>query len=545
MVNIKRICGAALAAFLAWAPQAVAQEASGLSLDRFQPSMAGDRFFGVEGGDPGGHALPRLMLLGDYAYRPLSLYAEKDDERLGDLVGNQLLVHLVGGVTLWDRLLIGADMPLTLVNNGDEVNGFEAPSGAAAGDLRVDLRLRLLGAARSLATLSLGAHVFLPTGDKDKLSGAGDVHGSPVVILAGEDDSFAYALNAGVDIRKKSGLAFAAELGTQLTFGGAVGLLLADRMLQIGPELYGSTVMVGSDSFTKETTNLEGILGARMRVSEFVFGAGAGPGFTRGVGTPALRAVASVAWVPEPRKPLPPPPPPPVRKVVKPADRDRDRIPDIKDACPDVPGVPSEDPDKNGCPPDRDGDGIIDSRDACPDIKGVASEDPEQNGCPPDTDGDGIRDDKDACPNEKGVADEDPTKNGCPKAVRVTESEIVILEQVQFKTGSAQILPASDDLLTQVAAVLNEHPEIKQIEVQGHTDSRGGKTYNQKLSERRSAAVKKWLVERGQIEAARLESRGYGLTQPIDDNTTDEGRQKNRRVQFRITEKVKKDEVLP
>jgi outer membrane protein OmpA-like peptidoglycan-associated protein len=205
--------------------------------------------------------------------------------------------------------------------------------------------------------------------------------------------------------------------------------------------------------------------------------------------------------------------------------------------------VPNDDPDKNGCPPDRDGDGIIDSKDACPDVKGVPSDDPELNGCPPDSDGDGIRDDKDACPYEKGVRDDDPSKNGCPKSVRVTETEIVILEQVQFKTGSAVILPESDDLLRQVAAVLTEHPEIKKLEVQGHTDNRGGKAYNQKLSERRSASVKKWLVERGQIDPDRLSSQGYGLTQPIDDNTTAEGRQKNRRVQFRITEKVKKEEV--
>lgn len=551
MFKTRTIWGVALAAILAWAPQAVAQQSNnGLSLDRFQPSMAGDRFFGVEGGDPGGHALPRLMLLGDYAYRPMTLYRSADDSRIGDVVGNQLILHLSGAVTLWDRLLIGADMPLALLTNGSDLTidggSFKAPSGASAGDLRVDLRLRLAGEAKSLASLSVGGHIYFPTGDKGKFTGSGDVHGSPVVILAGEDSSFAYAVNAGVDIQKQKAVAFANPLGTQLTFGGAIGLLLADRMLQIGPEVYGSTVMVGDNSFTKSSTNLEAILGARMRVSEFVFGAGAGPGFTRGVGTPAARVVASIAWVPEPPKPLPPPPPPPPPRPVKkpkPADRDHDGIIDTKDACPDEPGVPNDDPDKNGCPPDRDGDGIIDAKDACPDVKGVPSDDPEQNGCPPDSDGDGIRDDKDACPYEKGVRDDDPSKNGCPRSVRVTATEIVILEQVQFKTGSAVILPASDDLLRQVAAALTEHPEIKKIEIQGHTDNRGGKRYNQRLSERRAASVKKWLIEKGQVDAGRLSSQGYGLSQPIDDNTTAEGRQKNRRVQFRITEKVKKEEV--
>jgi outer membrane protein OmpA-like peptidoglycan-associated protein len=124
--------------------------------------------------------------------------------------------------------------------------------------------------------------------------------------------------------------------------------------------------------------------------------------------------------------------------------------------------------------------------------------------------------------------------------VRVTDGEIVILDQVQFKTGSAVILKASDDLLQQVSAVLIEHPEILKVEVQGHTDNRGGKKYNQKLSEKRSASVVKWLVKKGNIDATRLTSHGYGMEEPITDNDTSEGRQKNRRVQFKILDKASK-----
>jgi outer membrane protein OmpA-like peptidoglycan-associated protein len=199
-----------------------------------------------------------------------------------------------------------------------------------------------------------------------------------------------------------------------------------------------------------------------------------------------------------------------------------------------VKGEASDDPTKNGCPPDRDGDGIIDEQDACPDVKGKRSSDPEQNGCPGDTDGDGIRDDKDACPREKGKPDPDPSKNGCPALVRVTAGEIVILQQVQFKTASDVILPASDDLLQQVAAVLKEHPELTKLEIQGHTDSRGNAAYNQALSQRRAASVVKWLTTRGGIEASRLSPKGYGKDEPIDSNDTEEGRQRNRRVQFKI-----------
>jgi outer membrane protein OmpA-like peptidoglycan-associated protein len=107
---------------------------------------------------------------------------------------------------------------------------------------------------------------------------------------------------------------------------------------------------------------------------------------------------------------------------------------------------------------------------------------------------------------------------------------------VQFDTGKATIKKVSDKLLDEVAGVLAAHPEILKIEVQGHTDNRGTKGGNKILSEQRAAAVMKALVARG-IDVARLASHGYGQDKPIDVNTTDAGRQKNRRVQFIILEK--------
>ena len=224
-----------------------------------------------------------------------------------------------------------------------------------------------------------------------------------------------------------------------------------------------------------------------------------------------------------------------------PGDRDKDGILDDVDACPDVAGVPDADPQKHGCPPppDRDGDGVPDTQDACPDLAGLKTSDPATNGCPGDRDGDTIRDDKDACPDERGKPDPDPEKNGCPVAVRVTETEIVILQQVQFDTGKATIKKVSDPLLEEVSQVLKEHPEIARIEVQGHTDNRGPAKLNEKLSQGRADSVMKALVARG-VEQDRLSAKGYGPNVPIADNKTEEGRQKNRRVQFNILEKKAK-----
>jgi outer membrane protein OmpA-like peptidoglycan-associated protein len=222
-------------------------------------------------------------------------------------------------------------------------------------------------------------------------------------------------------------------------------------------------------------------------------------------------------------------------------DRDHDGILDDDDACPDVKGVADEDPKKNGCPPeqDRDHDGILDDVDACPEVKGLADPDPKKNGCPPptDTDKDGIIDDLDACPTEKGPRNEDPRKNGCP-VVHVANNEIIILEQVQFDTNQATIKKVSDQLLDQVAAVLTSHDEITQVEVQGHTDSRGAPAHNKQLSQARAQAVVNALVKRG-VAKGRLTAKGYGQDVPIADNDTDDGRQQNRRVQFAITEKSK------
>ena len=240
-----------------------------------------------------------------------------------------------------------------------------------------------------------------------------------------------------------------------------------------------------------------------------------------------LRALADLEWMPEIEKPVPPPPPPP--------DRDDDGILDKDDACPDEPGVKSDDPKKNGCP-DRDEDGIFDTDDACPDEKGVASDDPKKNGCPPpkDTDGDGIIDPEDACPNDPGPRSDDPKKNGCPPA-RIEKGQIRILEQVQFKTGSDVILPASDGILEAVRKIMSDHAEITRVSVEGHTDNRGAAAYNKKLSARRASSVMRWLVQHG-IDTKRLQSAGYGFERPIDSNDTEEGRQNNRRVEFHIVE---------
>ncbi len=122
------------------------------------------------------------------------------------------------------------------------------------------------------------------------------------------------------------------------------------------------------------------------------------------------------------------------------------------------------------------------------------------------------------------------------KRVEVRDNKIVINEKVQFEFDSAKIREVSHSLLNEVADVIKQNPQIKKIEVQGHASAEGSDRHNLNLSERRAKAVRDYLVKKAGIGKDMLTSKGYGETQPIADNDTEEGREKNRRVEFHIIE---------
>ena len=200
-------------------------------------------------------------------------------------------------------------------------------------------------------------------------------------------------------------------------------------------------------------------------------------------------------------------------------DADGDGIKDSEDQCPNEAGSAEMD----GCP-DADGDGIKDSEDQCPNEAGSA----EMRGCP-DRDGDGIKDSEDACPDEAGVAE----NRGCPVIEEEVKQVITnAVERVQFNSGSDVLRNSSLSALDQLAAVLVANKAYK-VKLSGYTDNTGNPDSNLKLSKERAAAVKKYLVDNG-VEASRITSEGYGIANPIADNSTREGRAKNRRVNIEI-----------
>lgn len=117
--------------------------------------------------------------------------------------------------------------------------------------------------------------------------------------------------------------------------------------------------------------------------------------------------------------------------------------------------------------------------------------------------------------------------------VQLTESKITISEQIQFDQNKATIKPESNSLLDEIAKIMKDNEKIKKVSVEGHTSSEGDAAANMKLSQDRAAAVLKALTDRG-IDAKRLTSKGFGVTKPIGDNKTEDGKIKNRRVEFTI-----------
>jgi len=105
-------------------------------------------------------------------------------------------------------------------------------------------------------------------------------------------------------------------------------------------------------------------------------------------------------------------------------------------------------------------------------------------------------------------------------------------EQVNFAFNSAELTPNAERLLQPVAETLSKNPDMY-VEIDGHTDSKGSDRYNMGLSRRRAESVKRYLVAQG-VPASQITTRGFGERMPIADNTTEEGRAQNRRVEIKI-----------
>jgi len=201
-------------------------------------------------------------------------------------------------------------------------------------------------------------------------------------------------------------------------------------------------------------------------------------------------------------------------------DSDGDGVADYLDKCAGTPaGVKVN---ASGCPIDTDGDGVADYLDKCPGTPAGAPVD--ANGCPKDSDGDGIADYLDKCPGTAQGVKVD--SKGCKLEKRIE------LRGVNFANNSAKLTSASSAVLDDMASTLKRYPDQK-VEIGGHTDGSGTRSYNLSLSQKRADSVREHLIDQG-VAAGNLTARGYGPDNPIASNKTSAGRASNRRVELRL-----------
>jgi outer membrane protein OmpA-like peptidoglycan-associated protein len=482
--------------------------------------------------------------------------------------------------------------------NGDTENvDIRGGDSFGVGDPRVSAKVRILGSGSDGFTLAAAAWVGIPLGNAtaeganigdEGLTAGGHVIGE---IKLGK---FSFAGNAGGVYRPDRQL-LSTEVGPELTWGLGAGFQ-ATSLLRLIAEGTGATQFTDQ----QDENPIEARAGAELTQGDFAVLLGGGAGILNGVGVPNFRVFAGAAYRPAgldadgdgvPDKEDGCPTEAEDRDGYldedgcPDQDNDGDGIIDTNDKCPSVAEDPDGIDDTDGCPDqDNDGDGIEDGYDSCPaepedkdgdrdedgcpdddrDRDGVPDaadkcpNDPEDtdgfgddDGCPEtDFDGDGVTDDEDQCPEQPENLNGKEDDDGCPEAgelppppppvteIRVTCDKIEFPGKVQFKTGSAVIQSSSHELLLQVAEVMRTAKHIRKLRVEGHTDDSGNDGKNLKLSEGRAASVMKFLTDAG-IEAARLESQGFGETAPITPNKTKAGREANRRVEFMIVEQDK------
>ena len=563
-------------ATLALCAPAAAQDLPSVNVQLFRPAPGPADYLNLYGTGLTPHLKWHAGLFLNYADAPLRERGETSIDT--EVLDYQLGADAYGTLGLWDVAEVGIAVPATVLQATDSLDPVALGRGtdlrpAALGDIRLSIKAELLSLLDGFGLGVVGV-LYAPTGDADALSGDGHLGAegraaleylAPFGIRIGSNVGYRYRVR-GRRVR-------AAFIGNEVLWGfGTVIPLFAEKLDALA-EIDGAVPIAPGDTGEVEdpakATPAEAKIALRYAINEdWTLTGGLGRRISDAYGAPDSRVFISIGgqWVTGGKWNW---------------DYDRDGFLGAADKCPrqneDLDGFQDED----GCPdPDNDGDGIRDVLDKCPDSGGEnigpdgcpdddpdgdhirgdrdkCPEDPEDfdrfeddDGCPDtDNDKDGIPDVRDSCPDTaetfNGIVDDD----GCPEVegqkVIVTRNKIEILENVYFDTGKDTIKARSFEVLDEVAEVLQGNRKIRRIRIEGHTDDRGGDAYNLRLSQRRAAAVRTYLIDKGRISEGRLVSVGYGETKPLVDNDTGENRSRNRRVEFIIVDEDKSDGVLP
>ncbi len=535
---------------------------------------------------------PGFNLTLNYGVNPLEVHSPGVGRQFG-ITDGIFGVDATGALGLFDWWEVALHFPIAQIpvetSFIENVGGKRV--GYGIGDIRLETRLQPLDPETFAVGLSVNPFLTIPSGNERANLGRGRAGGGVRVAVSQSWTRVHFAVNLGWAFYPRATIANLTT-GDELTFGAGVGFTPVVDRFHVRLELDGSFTPGPSDKdeerFGDPAHTPFEVLASAEYVFPFGLGlrGGVGKGITPGFGATDFRVFVGASYaifapidrdrdgIADPddacrREPEDldgwedadgcPDPDNDADGFADAADQcpdegedrdgfqdadgcpdpdnDADGLDDAFDTCPDEPEDVDGYQDTDGCPdPDNDGDGIADDVDGCPNAAETGDGWEDDDGCPdPDNDGDGIWDEEDLCPDEPefrdGVRDED----GCPdsKLAVVTEGQIAILQPILFRSGSARIERGSMNIVSTVAKLMLKERAILQLRVEGHTDNKGNADGNLKLSQRRAEAVMKELMKLG-IEGSRLEAAGFGDTRPVASNRTEEGRAKNRRIEFLI-----------
>ncbi len=440
----------------------------------------------------------------------------------------------------FSRLEMGVTVPVitdSTRGNGTlpDFGGLRAspiePSGV--GDLRFAAKYVLCPEDSCWLGLAALVGASVPTGNRLAFNGEGVPTVEPEVVSSVDLGFVRIAGNASYRRRFGTTPSFVTRSDVVAYRFGAATRFGQGSAWGVDASVRGQVFVLNVGSVAEPLVGLEGLAALSYGWSRVRVFAGGGTALMPASGVPEARAFLTVRWSPD----------------APPTDRDGDGIPDSEDACPDIGGFRSLEPERNGCPletdfTDLDQDGIEDRHDACPREAGVASDDGSRHGCPPpapDADGDGIGNDEDRCPLERGVATEDE-RNGCPLPARDPDQDgiddsrdacpdepgvahidperngcrigaiqgaSIVAFPVVFALGSADLSPYAIRSLEKIAEVIDTLPARYRYRVDGFANDPGSREMQRKLSLARARAVVKWFGRRG-LDERRFAPVGFG-----------------------------------
>lgn len=276
-----------------------AQTPQSIALDTFDPAPAGDKLFSVPSPYVKGHAVPHANALFEYAHQPLVV---GDGVTTQALVAYQAFLHLGASLSLWDHVLVYANLPIALLQNGESPTlggiSFTSPQDAQVGDLRLGARFRIVGEDDEPFQLGVGTSLYFPTAPEPSFTGDGGFRISPDIVAGGISSHLVWSAVLRPMFRTSSNPA-------TLHHGAGVGYVFGKNRLQISAEYTAITplqeghVDIGKGQTIRRSllSNVEMHLGMRGRiVSGLWAGIACGPGFTDAMGTPQFRLIGMVAW---------------------------------------------------------------------------------------------------------------------------------------------------------------------------------------------------------------------------------------------------------